>query len=277
VTAEFDGKVAFITGAARGQGRSHAVRFAEEGADIIAVDVCRQLDSVGYPMATPADLEETVELVEKTGRRIVAAEADVRDFARLKAVVADGISALGRVDFVLANAGIMPFVGTQADDVSAFDDAIDVMLKGVHYTIEAALPEMLRHGDGGAIVITSSTASFSGMHARFCMKSEGGSGYVAAKEGVVGLMRYYANALGEKNIRVNTVHPAGVASPMVVNDPVKQLLVDEPEWQVALTNPMPVELLEPSDVSDTMVYLCGRSGRYVTGVTLPVDAGNAVK
>jgi NAD(P)-dependent dehydrogenase (short-subunit alcohol dehydrogenase family) len=109
------------------------------------------------------------------------------------------------------------------------------------------------------------------------MKREGGSGYVAAKEGVVGLMRYYANALGEKNIRVNTVHPAGVASPMVVNDPVKQLLVDEPEWQVALTNPMPVELLEPSDISDTMVYLCGRSGRYVTGVTLPVDAGNAVK
>src|SRR6185295_12764197 len=117
-----EGKVAFITGAARGQGRSHAVRFAEEGADIIAVDVCRQLDSVGYPMATPADLEETVKLVEKTGRRIVAAEADVRDFERLKAVMADGISALGRVDFVLANAGITPFVGTQADDVSAFDD-----------------------------------------------------------------------------------------------------------------------------------------------------------
>jgi NAD(P)-dependent dehydrogenase (short-subunit alcohol dehydrogenase family) len=198
VTAEFEGKVAFITGAARGQGRSHAVRFAEDGADIIAVDICRQIDSVGYPMAAPADLDGTVNLVEKTGRRIVAEQADVRDFERLKAVVDNGISELGRIDFVLANAGIMPMVGSQAHTIPAFNDSVDVMLKGVYYTIEAALPALLQHSDGGAIVITSSTAALSGMHARFSMKNHGGLGYVAAKEGVVGLMRYYANALGRR-------------------------------------------------------------------------------
>ena len=159
MTAEFEGKVALITGAARGQGRSHAVRFAEEGADIIAIDICQQIDSVDYPMATPHDLEETVNLVEKTGRRIVAAQADVRDFERLKAVVCDGASELGKIDFVLANAGIMPLGGTQAQDISAFDDAVDVMLKGVYYTVEAALPTLLQHGDRGAIVIISSTAA----------------------------------------------------------------------------------------------------------------------
>jgi SDR family mycofactocin-dependent oxidoreductase len=277
VTGEFAGKVAFITGAARGQGRSHAVRFAEEGADIIAVDICRHIDSVGYPMATPEDMDETVNLVEKAGRQIVTAQVDVRDFESLKAAVAKGISELGRIDFVLANAGIMPLVGSQAHDVSAFDDAVDVMLKGVHYTIEAALPALLQHGEGGAIVITSSTAALSGMHVRFGLKSHGGSGYVAAKEGVVGLMRYYANALGEKNIRVNTVHPTGVASPMTINEPVNQMNANEPEWAAALTNLMPVALIEASDVSEAMVYLCGRSGRYVTGIALPVDAGNAVR
>jgi SDR family mycofactocin-dependent oxidoreductase len=277
VTGEFAGKVAFITGAARGQGRSHAVRFAEEGADIIAVDICRHIDSVGYPMAAPEDMDETVNLVEKAGRHIVTAQVDVRDFESLKAAVAKGISELGRIDFVLANAGIMPLVGSQAHDVSAFDDAVDVMLKGVHYTIEAALPALLQHGEGGAIVITSSTAALSGMHVRFGLKSHGGSGYVAAKEGVVGLMRYYANALGEKNIRVNTVHPTGVASPMTINEPVNQMNANEPEWAAALTNLMPVALIDASDVSEAMVYLCGRSGRYVTGIALPVDAGNAVR
>jgi SDR family mycofactocin-dependent oxidoreductase len=274
---QFEGKVAFITGAARGQGRSHAVRFAEEGADVIAFDLCEQIDSVAYPLARPEDLDETVNLVEKSGRRIVAEQGDVRDFDRLKSVVAKGVSELGRIDFVLANAGILPIVGEQAQDISAFVDAINVMLNGVYYTIEAALPALLEHGEGGAIVITSSAAGLTGMHAKFSQKNHGTAGYIAAKHGVVGLMRGYANMLAEKNIRVNTVHPTGLASPMIVNQQVDQLLADQPEYLQSLENLLPVPLIEPSDISEAMVYLCGRSGRYITGITLPVDAGFAVK
>ena len=277
MAGQFEGKVAFITGAARGQGRSHAVRFAEEGADIIAFDLCDQMASVGYPMSTPEDLDETVNLVEKTGRRIVAEQGDVRDFERLKAAVANGVAELGRVDFVLANAGIAPIVGEQAQDTSAFVDAVDVMLKGAYYTIEAALPALIEHGEGGAIVITSSVAGLSGMHVKFSQRSHGGAGYIAAKHGVVGLMRTYANALAEKNIRVNTVHPTGLNSPMIVNEQVDLLLQEQPEYAAAFENLMPVPLIEASDISEAMVYLCGHSGRYITGITLPVDAGFTVK
>jgi SDR family mycofactocin-dependent oxidoreductase len=277
MTSEFEGKVAFITGAARGQGRSHAVRFAEEGADILAVDLCQQIDSVAYPLARPEDLDETINLVEKTGRRIVAEQADVRDFGKLKAVVAKAVSELGRIDYVLANAGILPIAGEQAQEISAYDDAVEVMLNGAYYTIEAALPALLEHGDGGAIVITSSTAGLTGNHVRFSMKSHGAPGYFAAKHGVVGLMRYYANLLAEKNIRVNTVHPTGLASPMIVNEQIEQLLADQPEMLAAFENLLPVPQIEASDISAAMVYLCGHSGRYITGITLPVDAGFAVK
>jgi SDR family mycofactocin-dependent oxidoreductase len=273
MASQFDGKVAFITGAARGQGRSHAVRFAEEGADIIALDLCDQIDSVAYPMATRADLDETVNLVEKTGRRIVAEPGDVRDFARVKDVVAHGVSELGRVDFVLANAGIMPAVGDERYDVSAYIDAVDVLLHGVYYTIEAALPALLEHGDGGAIVITSSAAGLNSVCPAFSVRSHGFAGYHAAKHGVVGLMRYYATTLAEKNIRVNTVHPSGVATPMILNEAVARNVVEHPEGNSGLQNLLPVPMLDSVDVTEAMVYLCGRSGRYVTGVTLPVDAG----
>ena len=218
MAGQFDGKVVFITGAARGQGRCHAVRFAEEGADVIAVDLCGQIDSVAYPMPTREDLDETVNLVEKTGRRIVAEQADVRDFERLKEVVANGVAELGRLDFVLANAGIFPAAGKQRLDIAAFVDAIDVNLKGVYFTIEAALPEMLRHGDGGAIVITSSAAGFKSVSTTFDTISHGAAGYTAAKHGVIGVMRHYATSLAEKNIRVNSVHPGGVATPMIINE-----------------------------------------------------------
>jgi SDR family mycofactocin-dependent oxidoreductase len=277
MAGQFEGKVAFITGAARGQGRSHAVRFAEEGADIIAFDLCDQMSSVAYPMSTPEDLDETINLVEKTGRRIVAEQGDVRDFERLKAAVANGVTELGRVDFVLANAGIAPIMGDQAQAISAFDDAVAVMLNGVYYTIEAALPALLDHGDGGAIVITSSVAGLTGAHARFSQKNHGAAGYLAAKHGVVGLMRGYANMLAEKNIRVNSVHPTGVATPMIANAQIEELMVEQPEWAAAFENLMPVPLIEASDISEAMVYLCGQSGRFVTGVTLPVDAGYAIK
>jgi SDR family mycofactocin-dependent oxidoreductase len=273
----FAGKVAFITGAARGQGRSHAVRFAEEGADIIAFDLCEQIASVGYPLATPEDLDETVNLVEKTGRRIVAEQGDVRDFERLKAAVANGVAELGRIDFVLANAGILPLVGEQAQRISAFDDAVSVMLNGVYYTIEAALPALLEHGDGGAIVITSSVAGLSGMHVKLSQKTHGGAGYQAAKHGVIGIMRGYANMLAETNIRVNTVNPTGLASPMIVNPQIEQLMAEQPEYAAAFENLLPVPLIEAVDISEAMLYLCGPSGRYITGITLPVDAGFLVR
>jgi SDR family mycofactocin-dependent oxidoreductase len=218
MASQFEGKVAFITGAARGQGRSHAVRFAEEGADIIAFDLCDQIDTVAYPMATREDLDETVNLVEKTGRRIVAEQGDVRDFDRLKTVVANGVAELGRVDFVLANAGIMPGLGEQRHEVEAYVDAVDVLLNGVYYTVEAALPALLDHGDGGAIVITSSAAGLNSMCPKFSVRSHGFAGYHAAKHGVVGLMHYFATSLAEQNIRVNTVHPCGVATPMILNE-----------------------------------------------------------
>lgn len=273
-----DGKVAFITGAARGQGRSHAVRFAEEGADIIAVDLCEQIDSVIYPMATPGDLEETVKLVEKTGRRIVAEQADVRDFDRLKAVVANGVAEFGRLDFVLANAGIMPTLGEPSHEISAYLDAVNVMLNGVHFTVEAALPALLDNAEGGAIVITSSSAGLKAGGVRLSTMSHGTAGYAAAKHGVVGLMRYYANALAEKNIRVNTVHPTGVATPMVVNEQFMQYAVEHPEFGETMQNLLPnVPVIEPSDITEAMVYLCGTSGRYITGITHTVDAGLVVK
>jgi SDR family mycofactocin-dependent oxidoreductase len=274
---QLEGKVAFITGAARGQGRSHAVRFAEEGADIIAFDLCEQIDSVAYPLATREDLDETVNLVEKTGRRIVAEQGDVRDFQRLKRAVANGVAELGRLDFVLANAGILPACGEQAYDISAYVDAVDVLLNGVYYTIEAAVPSMLEHDDGGAIVITSSTAGLNGLCPRFSVQSHGLAGYQAAKHGVVGLMRYYATSLAEKNIRVNTVHPTGVATQMLLNEPIDEFFKEHPEALPSLQNLLPVELIDAADISEAMLYLCAPSGRYITGIQLPVDGGLTVK
>lgn len=275
--SEFEGKVVFITGAARGQGRSHAVRFAEEGADVVAVDLCAQIDSVAYPMATREDLDETVNLVEKTGRRIVAEQADVRDFDRLQSVVAEGVSRFGRIDFVLANAAIAPGVGGQSHEMSAFVDAINVDLTGVYYTVEAALPALLEHGEGGAIVITSSGAGLKSICSRFSIRSHGFAGYHAAKHGVVGLMRYYATSLAEKNIRVNTVHPTGVATPIILNPQVAEYYANHPEGVSAVQNLLPVPFVESADITEAMVFLCGHGGRYITGITMPVDAGLTAK
>jgi SDR family mycofactocin-dependent oxidoreductase len=277
MSLQFEGKVAFITGTARGQGRAHAVRFAEEGADIIAFDLCDQIASVGYPMATPEDLDETVNLVEKTGRRIVAEQGDVRDLDALKAVVAKGVAEFGRIDFVLANAGILTGVGDRRREVATFVDAIDVMLKGVYYTIEAALPAMLEHGDGGAIVITSSAAGLKSISPGFGTMSHGAAGYVAAKHGIVGVMRYYATSLAEKNIRVNTVHPGGVATPMIFNGATVKFVEETGGFGVGQEPLLPIPPVEPEAVSDAMVYLCGPSGKYLTGVMLPIEGGLALR
>jgi NAD(P)-dependent dehydrogenase (short-subunit alcohol dehydrogenase family) len=187
---KLEGKVAFITGAARGQGRSHAIRLAQEGANIIAIDICEQIPTVGYPMSTPEDLAETAKQVEALDRRIFAARADVRDAAAVKEAFEAGTAELGPVDIVLANAGIAPM--SMHPQAQEWQDVLDVNLTGVYNTVEAAIPSMVERGAGGAIVLTSSTAGINGIGG----ETPGGLGYTAAKHGVVGLMRSYANILG---------------------------------------------------------------------------------
>ncbi len=262
-----EGKVAFITGAARGQGRSHAIRLAQEGADIIAVDICSQIETVGYPMATPEDLDETVAAVEALDRRIHAEQADVRDRDKLQAVFDAGVAALGPVDIVLANAGIAPL--SMHPTEQEWFDVIGVNLTGVYQTVEVAKPTMIERGQGGAIVLTSSTAGLAGIGG----DTAGGLGDTAAKHGVVGLMRSYANSLAPHSIRVNTVHPTGVNTPMVVNDVMQEFLQADPAMSNAMANALPVPMVEAVDISNAIVWLVSDAARYVTGVTLPVDAG----
>jgi SDR family mycofactocin-dependent oxidoreductase len=260
-----EGKVAFITGAARGQGRAHAVRLAAEGADIIAVDLCNQIDSVPYPLATEDDLATTVELVEDAGARIVARTADVRDRLALRAALADGLAKLGRLDIVVANAGIAP-----AASENAWRDVIDVNLTGVFHTVDVAMQPMIEQRTGGAIVLISSAMGLVGG----ISPEAGALGYSAAKHGVVGLMRTYANVLAPHSIRVNSIHPTGVHTPMIDNDFTRSMLAEMGQQDGPdMTNAMPVEVLEADDVTDALLWLVSDAARYITGVTLPVDAG----
>jgi SDR family mycofactocin-dependent oxidoreductase len=265
MAGRLEGKVALISGAARGQGRSHAVRLAQEGADIIAFDVCQQLPTVGYKMATPEDLKETAKQVEDLDRRIIAREADVRDAAAVRAVVEEGVSELGRLDIVSATAGIATFVPnawTMEDDV--WEETIAVNLTGVWKTLKAAIPAMIDAGNGGSIIITSSTAGIKGM--------AGIAHYDSSKHGVVGLMRTLAIELAQHSIRVNTVHPTGVNTPMVVNDYMAQFLTDDFAAS-NMMNLLPVEMVEAVDISNAVLWLASDEARYVTGTCLPVDAG----
>jgi SDR family mycofactocin-dependent oxidoreductase len=264
-----DGKVAFITGAARGQGRSHAILMAEEGADIIAVDVCRQLKAVRYAMSTPADLEQTIKEVESRGRHIVAREVDVRDVTALQAAFDEGISELGRVDIVVANAGIGP--GGEATDDEQWDEVVDVNLKGVWNSGRVAIPTMIAQGDGGAIVLTSSTGGLTGPGD----DTAGMLAYIAAKHGVVGLMRSWANNLAPHMIRVNSVAPTTVRTPMAGGGgSIEDILKHSPQLEGALVNAMPVDMIEAIDVSNAILWLVSDAARYVTGSVIPVDAGN---
>lgn len=265
-----EGKVAFITGAARGQGRSHAIRLAEEGASIVALDICEQIPTVFYPMATKADLDDTVSLVEEVDGRILAVVADVRDRAAVQSAYDAGVAEFGKVDIVVANAGIMPVIDAGAE-IQAWHDGIATLLTGVWHTIDVAVPAMIERRDG-AIIITSSSAGLSGIGLNTL---PGQAAYVAAKHGVVGLMRLYASQLAQHNIRVNTIHPTGVNTPMVVNEQYGAFVMANLEVAASplYQNPMPVELIEPIEVSNAVVYLASDEGRYVTGVTLPVDAG----
>ncbi|EHI12148.1 mycofactocin-coupled SDR family oxidoreductase [Mycolicibacterium thermoresistibile] len=264
------GKVAFITGAARGQGRSHAVRLAEEGASIIAVDSCQgSMDTLLYDLPTEDDLKETCNQVEAVGGRIVATKADVRDRKGLRDAFEAGYAEFGRVDIVLGNAGIMPALGEVSDTDEAFDDAIAVMLTGVYNTLRVATPKLVEQGQGGSIVLTSSTAGLKGQ----TTGTAGCDGYVAAKHGVVGLMRAYATTYAKHNIRVNTVHPCGCATPMIENVAFAQYAQENPETVSTWQTMLPVPQVQPMDISNAILWLCSDEARYVTGVTLPVDAG----
>ena len=272
------GKVAFITGAARGQGRSHAIRLAQEGADIIAVDLCGQVDSVPYAMATPADLTETVKEVEALDRRIVATQADVRDFGALKTALDDGVAQLGHLDIVSANAGIFSFGTLEELSETAWRDMLDVNLTGVWHAAKAAIPH-LRAAQGGSIILTSSGLGLEGM--------PNVGHYVSAKHGVVGLMRTLALELAPDLIRVNSVHPTTVNTDMIQNAAAYELFApdlpeDERTSQVIterlLTiNALPIPWIEPVDVSNAVLWLASDEARYVTGVPLPVDAGELLK
>jgi SDR family mycofactocin-dependent oxidoreductase len=266
-----EGKVAFITGGARGQGRSHAVRLAAEGADIVVVDVCSNIATNRYDLATPDDLAETVRLVEEQDRRIVARQADVRDYPKLKEVMAEAMAEFGRLDIVVANAGIAPMSEDEDDEIAGaiFQAVIDVNLVGVWNSCRVSIPHLVAGGRGGAMVLTSSTAGLKGI----ASGSTGSIGYSAAKHGVVGIMRALANALAPQSIRVNTIHPTGVNTAMVINPVMQAWLEAKPERGAALSNPLPVELLEPEDISNTVAFLVSDEARYITGVTLPVDAG----
>ncbi|OBF42398.1 3-ketoacyl-ACP reductase [Mycolicibacterium peregrinum] len=267
-----DGKVAFITGVARGQGRSHAVTLAEQGAAIIGVDICADIASNPYPMAGRDELDETVALVEAAGGKMLGSVADVRDFHAVKSALDAGVEQFGRLDIVLANAGVAPTAFREVtieEDLEMWTDAVGVNLVGSFHTAKAAIPHLIAGGRGGSIVFTSSTAGLRG----FGGMQGGGLGYAASKHGIVGLMRTLSNALAPHSIRVNTVHPTAVNTMMAVNPAMTAFLENYPDGGPHLQNPMPVSLLEPEDISATISYLVSDAAKYVTGVTLPVDAG----
>jgi SDR family mycofactocin-dependent oxidoreductase len=273
-----EGKVALVTGAARGQGRSHARRLAQEGADIIALDRCQSYDWMTYELATPEDLSQTVDLVEKEGRRIVARQADVCDLPGMQAAVSGGVAALGRLDILCANAGIIPPLGlTWELDVGQWREVVDVNLTGVFITIKAAVPPMIEAGNGGSIALTSSGAAL--------ISSTHLAGYSATKAALLSLTRTLAYELAPHFIRVNAICPTAVSTPMIHNESLYRSFRPDlaspgrddvaPEFQSK--NLLPIPWVEPADISSAIAWLASDQARYVTGVTLPVDAGNALK
>jgi SDR family mycofactocin-dependent oxidoreductase len=265
---KLEGQVAFITGAARGQGRAHAVRMAQEGADIIAIDICQQMESVVYKMSTRDDLDETIRQVEDLGQRIVGSEVDVRHVEPLQQAFDQGVAELGPVTIVVANAGIGP--GGYASAEQQWEEVIDVNLKGVWHTGRVAIPSMIEHGKGGSIILTSSTGGLTGSPSDV----PGMLGYTAAKHGVIGLMRSWSNFLAPHNIRVNSVAPTTVRTPMGNDGDVSSIVKYAPELANSLTNALAVEAVDAMDVAHAVAWLASDEARYVTGTVLPVDAGN---
>ncbi len=270
MTGRVAGKVAFITGAARGLGRSHAIRLAEEGADIIAVDICRDYGTVPYPMASPADLTETVKAVEALGGQIVAAQADVRDPAALRTALDEGVTRFGRLDIACANAGICTAQAWDEVTAEVWQDTLDTNLTGVWNTMVAAAPHLIAAG-GGSIICVSSNAGIKGLPFL--------APYVAAKHGIVGIAKTMANELARHHIRVNTVHPTGVDTPMAAGagGPLGPLLERDPNLGPLFMNTLPVEAAQPRDISNAVLFLASDEARYVTGLEFTVDAGNTIR
>jgi SDR family mycofactocin-dependent oxidoreductase len=273
VVGSLDGKVALVTGAARGMGRSHALRLAEEGASIIAVDICGPIEAVSYPLSTVADLEETRRLVQEQHGRIVTRVADVRDFGALSDAIDYGISELGPLDIVVANAGIWAVSAEQPHDrarrEAVWRDTLDVNLTGVWHTLEATIPGMVDRGAGGSLILINSTAGLRASTAGDLSLTA----YSAAKHALVGLMRGYAKDLAPHMIRVNSIHPTGVPTGMNLNDVVAAFIATTSGVSDAMDNAMPIPMVDPIDISNAVIYLAADSGRYITGVTLSVDAG----
>lgn len=277
----FEGKVALITGAARGQGRAHAVRLAAEGADIVGVDICAQPEHVEIPGATLEDLRETEALVSRAGRRFVSHVGDVADFGFLRAVVEQTIGDFGRLDIVCASAGVWAISadpGPVSDDQrhGAWQATISANLTGAWNTLDAVTPAMVKAGNGGSVTLVGSVASLSGqwpMDALGTRVHAAQMGYVASKHALVGLMRSYALALAEHSIRVNCLIPTGVKTVMSQNEIVNAIGERHPSAFDVFANKMPLDVLEPADVSDALVYLASEAGRFTTGITLPIDGG----
>jgi SDR family mycofactocin-dependent oxidoreductase len=270
------GRVALVTGAARGQGRAHALRLARDGADIIAIDICDDISSVNYPLAREDDLKETARLVEELDRRVITRKADVRDFAALEAAFAGAHAELGRLDIIVANAGVMR-LGAESDDFLAdWNDIIATNLTGVFHTLRVGVPAIRAGGRGGAIVVTSSTAGLLGLKSL----SAASLAYSASKRGVVALMQSAARVLAPEWIRVNTVHPTGVRTGMAENDAARELMRQAEQGQnntiSSMQNAMPVALLEAEHIASAVAFLVSDEAKHITGVQFPVDAGFSV-
>ena len=264
-TGRVAGKVALITGAARGQGRSHALRLAAEGADVIAVDICGPVDDIEYTTATPEDLATTARLVDEAGGRVVTHIVDVRDVGGMTDAVADGAARLGRLDIVVANAGVCSIQRWDEVTPELWDTVIDINLTGVWNTCVASIPHLLEAG-GGSMILVSSAAGLKGQPFL--------TPYVASKHGLVGIMRSLSNELAAKHIRVNSLHPTGVDTPMLVGMVgLTDRLEVNPELGPLFHNSLPVDLLQPEDISNAVLFLASDEARFVTGLTMTVDAG----
>jgi SDR family mycofactocin-dependent oxidoreductase len=268
-----EGKVAFITGAARGQGRAHAIRLAREGAKIIGLDVCEDFGSMDYPNATEADLAETVKMVEAKGGAMIATKADVREYAAVKKAVDEGVERYGRLDIVIANAGIVR-LGDEPDDwLTLWNDIIGTNLTGVFHTLKATVPHLIEGGNGGSIVITSSTAGIKGTGTH----KTGGIAYTAAKRGLVGMMQCFANDLAKHMIRVNTIHPTGVLTGMTMNEAMGRMVASGDPALSAMQNALPIQILEAEDIANAVAWLVSDEAKFITGIQLPLDAGFTIR